>query len=153
MRVLRAAATLSYAIIVLAGGAQVLTRFVLKISLSWSVEVIRYTFIWSVFLTAALLLKDNAHIRVDFFSERFSGRVRSVFGLLSDVLAVVFLGVLLLAGTRLTISAAAIGSRSPAMEISMALPYAAIPVGSAVMLWFQGQRIWRQWIVRRKGPE
>ena len=42
-----------YAVIVVVGFAQVVFRYVLESPLSWSEELVRYVFVWSVFLTAA----------------------------------------------------------------------------------------------------
>lgn len=45
-------------------GAQVFTRFVLNYSVSWHEEVIRYLFIWLVYLGVSLGVKRREHIRI-----------------------------------------------------------------------------------------
>lgn len=43
---------------------QVLVRATLGSSLAWTEELSRYTFLWSVYLGAALVAKKGAHVRV-----------------------------------------------------------------------------------------
>ena len=50
-----------YAVLVVVGFAQVLFRFVFESPLSWSEELIRYVFVWSVFLTAAIAFRLDLH--------------------------------------------------------------------------------------------
>jgi TRAP-type C4-dicarboxylate transport system permease small subunit len=87
-----------------------------------------------VFLTAALAFNLNSHISIDFLTTWYPPRLQRVFALISwgcTILAVVALFVL---GMQLIRSPSIRLQKSPAMEIPMALPYAAIPVGCGVMM-------------------
>ena len=44
--------------------AQVLARMMVGTSIAWTEELSRYTFLWSVYLGAALAAKRGAHVRV-----------------------------------------------------------------------------------------
>lgn len=55
---------------------QVVYRYVLADSLSWSEELARYMFIWSVAMGSALALKTRSHIGV----ERRTARQKSAIG-------------------------------------------------------------------------
>jgi len=66
----------SYVVIVVVGLAQVLFRFVLSSPLSWSEELVRYVFVWSVFLTAAIAFNLNSHISIDFLTSWYPPRLQ-----------------------------------------------------------------------------
>ncbi len=123
-----------YAVLVVVGFAQVLYRFVLESPLSWSEELIRYVFVWSVFLTAAIAFRLDLHIEVDFLTTWYPPRLRRAMALLAWACVVLFVAVLFVLGTQLVLSPSVRLQKSPAMEIPMTLPYAAIPVGSALMM-------------------
>jgi hypothetical protein len=73
----------SYAVIVVVGFAQVLFRFVFESPLSWSEELVRYVFIWSVFLTAAIGFNLNSHISIDFLTTWYPPRLQRMVALVS----------------------------------------------------------------------
>jgi TRAP-type C4-dicarboxylate transport system permease small subunit len=128
-----------YALLVLLGSAQVLSRYALGFSLPWSEELIRYSFFWSVMLTAALIAGDGAHLKVDYVSDKLSPRGRRTLELFNDGLMLIFAAALIWFGGNLVWRAVDGGSRSPAMGISMGWVYLAFPVGGALLA---GMHIW-----------
>jgi TRAP-type C4-dicarboxylate transport system permease small subunit len=141
---LRWAVGLSYVVIVGAGVVQVLARFVLRIPISWTEETIRFVFIWSVFLMAALLFEDDSHIRVDFFSSRIPAPLQRAFDVVSDLLTTVVLLAIVVLGTQLMRVSVETNASSPAMQLPMMWVYAVFPVGGSLMLWGHAQRVWRR---------
>jgi len=128
-----------YALLVLVGSAQVISRYVLGFSLPWSEELIRYAFFWSVMLTAGLVAGDGAHLKVDYVSDVLSPRGRKILRSFNDVLMLVFAAALIWFGGDLVWRAVEGGSRSPAMGISMGWIYLAFPVGGALLA---GMHVW-----------
>src|SRR5918995_2224489 len=53
---------------------QVVTRYAFGQPLVWVEELATYSFIWSVFLGAALGLKEMRHIRIETFLDRIGAR-------------------------------------------------------------------------------
>jgi C4-dicarboxylate transporter DctQ subunit len=102
--------------------------------LSWSEELVRYVFVWSVFLTAAIAFNLNSHISIDFLTTWYSPRLQRVSALLSWGCVILGIIVVFVLGMQLIQSPSVRLQKSPAMEIPMALPYAAIPVGCVVMM-------------------
>lgn len=51
---------------------QVLTRYVSFISIYWTEEVARYSFIWAIFMGSAIMVRQNGHFAMDFLIEKLS---------------------------------------------------------------------------------
>lgn len=135
----------SYAVIVVVGFAQVLFRFVFASPLSWSEELVRYVFVWSVFLTAAIAFNLNSHIAIDFLTSWYPPRLRRACALASWLTVILAIAILFVLGMQLVQSPSVRFQKSPAMEIPMTVPYAAIPVGCAVMMVNILRGTWRTW--------
>ena len=135
----------SYAVIVVVGFAQVLFRFVFESPLSWSEELVRYVFIWSVFLTAAIGFNLNSHISIDFLTTWYPPRLQRMVALVSWGCVILGVVVVFVLGMQLIQSPSVWLQKSPAMEISMTVPYAAIPVGCVVMMVNILRAAWRTW--------
>jgi TRAP-type C4-dicarboxylate transport system permease small subunit len=73
---------------------QVIARVVLGISSVWSEELARFLYVWMVFLGAALITKDDEHIRVGVLTDRVRGRTAAALKLLTILLTVPFIGVM-----------------------------------------------------------
>ncbi len=123
-----------FTVMVVVGFAQVVFRYLLASPLSWSEELMRYVFVWSMFLTAAVAFNRNAHIVIDFLVTHYPARLRHLAKVISSVLAFVAVATVFVLGLQLILSPSIWFQKSPAMEIPMAVPYAAIPVGCALML-------------------
>jgi TRAP-type C4-dicarboxylate transport system permease small subunit len=73
---------------------QVVARVVFQVSSVWSEELARYTYVWMVFLGAAVLIRDDALIRVGVLTDRLTGRAGAVLRFLTALAALPFLAVL-----------------------------------------------------------
>ena len=111
---------------------EVMFRYVLWFPLFWTEEFARYCLVWSSLLAAGIALKRGQHIAVTFVTERFPKQIRTVAGLGGDIFVAILLAVILWGGIYLVILTR--HQLSPAMRLSMSLPYMAIPTGSAIML-------------------
>jgi TRAP-type C4-dicarboxylate transport system permease small subunit len=111
--------------------AGVFFRYVLSNSLSWSGEVARYLCIWLSFIGSAILLFHRGHVGLEFLVNLFPMRVRHLLVIINNALILVFLIYTTWFGYLLTLMQ--VHQRSSALLISMAIPYAAVPVGCALM--------------------
>ena len=121
---------------------EVIFRYVLLLPLFWTEELARYCLVWSSLLAAGIALKRGQHIAVTFVAERFPKQIRTVAGLGGDILVAILLAVILWGGIYLVILTR--HQLSPAMRLSMSLPYMAIPTGSAMMLFHVLTSIYRR---------
>jgi TRAP-type C4-dicarboxylate transport system permease small subunit len=142
---LAGAVATSYVVIVVVGFSQVLFRFAFHISLAWSEELVRYVFIWSVFLTAALAFNLNTHIVIDFLIVWYPPGLKRLAALMSWVCVIIGIIVLFILGLQLIGAPSVRFQKSPAMEIPMTIPYAAIPVGCVLMMVNALRATWRTW--------
>lgn len=125
---------------------QVIGRYIIGSTPSWTEELARYIHIYQVWIGASYAVKLREHIRVGAFIERFRGVPRKILETLS--IAIWFAIALFLAvfGTQLVLSSLQNGQVSPALQIPMWIPFIAIPLGGAgmaVRLIAQIIEVWR----------
>jgi TRAP-type transport system small permease protein len=77
-RIERVAGVALIALIVVTISIQVFTRYIFGRPLVWVEELATYAFIWSVFIGAALGMKELRHIRIETFVGRLAPRPRSL---------------------------------------------------------------------------
>lgn len=71
--------------------AQVVIRMTIGSSIAWTEELSRYTFLWSVYLGAALAAKRGAHVRVTAQFLWMGDSARMFFRVIADIIWVVML--------------------------------------------------------------
>ena len=111
---------------------QVIFRFVLHNSLSWSEEFARYIMIWLSFLGISIGVKKKAHIGVEIFANLLKGKAKKALLIFSYLFSFIFFSILIYYGYKiLGITKMQV---SPSMGISMAIPYSAIFFGSLISI-------------------
>ena len=127
-----ATACIILVIIVLVGAAQIFFRYVLKSSLIWSEELMRYMFVWLSFITASIAVREHKHISVDFVTTYMPAKVNRVFYIISRILMLAYFYFMIPAGIELCIKTA--HAKSTILPITWNYVYAALPVGMVLML-------------------
>ncbi|MCR5346486.1 MAG: TRAP transporter small permease [Fretibacterium sp.] len=122
----------------------VVLRYAFSASTSWAEELIRYLMIWITFIGGCVCVRRGAHIRMDFIMTMMPRQVGLWLTRLVYVLAAAFCAALCWYGTRLMIFTVARGQTTPAMGLPMWLPYAAMPLGSALMALHFLQELFRK---------
>jgi TRAP-type C4-dicarboxylate transport system permease small subunit len=111
---------------------QVFLRYVVKASLPWSEELARYLMVWIGMLGASLALQEGRHIEVTLLLDRVPRLARKALTTIALLAVLAFLGLVLHQGLLLTGNIWA--QRSPAMNLPMVIPYAAVPLGAVLMM-------------------
>jgi len=119
-------------IMVVAVFLQVFFRYVINNPLNWSEELSRYVFVWVSMIGASIGMKKKAHFGLDALYRLFPEKQRRALEIFIYSLISIFLLVLVYFGILL--SKEIYLQKAPGLEISMAIPYSAIPVGSLLML-------------------
>jgi len=111
---------------------EVIFRYLLHFPLFWTEEFARYCLVWSSLLGAAVAVRRGQHIAVTVFIERLPRRAARAATLAAQASVAVILAVMFWGGVKLVVVTSA--QISPALRIPMAIPYLALPIGSALML-------------------
>jgi len=121
-----------FAAIVVVVFGQVVSRFVFNAPFSWSEELARYLQVWLIMLGAASCLRKGMHLSVDYAVHALRHSAKRILNLLSLAAMLFFLAVVFVSGVSLMVTTAS--QRTPALQIPIWAVYAAIPVGSLLML-------------------
>ena len=124
-------------------GIQVLARYVLGMSLSWSEEVARYLFIWSGFLSVSYCTKKCVSIKIEQFVASFPKRWKAALKVLNHTIELVLFLYLLPFAWNYFYSAVISGQKSPALGLPMYLVQAA-PMTGFVLCAF---RVVQRWVI------
>jgi TRAP-type C4-dicarboxylate transport system permease small subunit len=111
---------------------QVVCRYVLDSSLSWSEEFSRYAFIWTIFLGAGSVARRGQHMAVDALRNVLPGRPRRLLEIGVAAGGNVFFAVF--GYTAVLLTENAMGQISTALEIPIAVVYASAPLGVVLTL-------------------
>ncbi|MCI0484057.1 MAG: TRAP transporter small permease [candidate division NC10 bacterium] len=111
---------------------QVIARYVLKVSLPWTEEFARFTFIWLIFLANAMAERQKEHFRVSYFVEQAPRKVRYVFWYLGEALIFVFFCWLLY--DCMTFVKMGAQQIAPVMQLRMDYIYWGLPVAVILTL-------------------
>ena len=120
---------------------QVVCRYVLRNSLSWSEELARYIFVWQIWLGAAYAAKIDKHINITVVRERLPQKTQIVLDFLVLAIWLAFSLFMVVRGIDVVNSIFKMKQRSPALQIPMGIPYMAVPVGCALMSFRVAQKI------------
>ncbi len=110
---------------------EVFGRYVLERMSTWSGEVATYSLVWATMLGAAVGLKKGYQVGMVAVLEIVPPRVARLIQGAGFLFMFFFLGLMIFFGTDQTLFNAA--QRSPAMQIPMCYPYAALPLGFFLM--------------------
>ena len=105
-------------------------------------EVARYAMIWMALLASAVAVREGSHIRIDLLPVTLHFLARPLGRLLDFALDVIALGVfVVLFWQGLDMVQFAAAQRSEGLRISLAWPYAAVPIAFALASLFAIARL------------
>jgi len=112
---------------------QFFTRYAMNDSASWTEEIARYLLICTVFIGAAIGVRKNNHIQVDFLYRILPKPLMRVMSTLVDIARIAFLGY----ATWLTFQLLQRigGQQMSVIDLPIGLVYSVVLVGFALMTW------------------
>ena len=110
---------------------QVLMRYLFAAPNPWSEELSRFAFIWVSLLGASLAVERRAHFGFDQVTKKLAPRARRAVERIAWGVVLAF--ALLLVGTGIALMDLTLGERSAALNLPVALVYAAAPVSGLLM--------------------
>ena len=141
-RALSALSSVCLALLAVGVFAQVVARYAFSVTPVWSEEVCRILLVWTVVCGAAVSVRGNQHIRVEFISDRFPPALRRAWHLFLDLATLVFF--LVVVGAGIEAVKFNHGIRTVALQWPMSWLMAAIPLGFAAAAAFLVERLWRR---------
>jgi TRAP-type transport system small permease protein len=108
-------------------------RYVLGDALAWSEEAARYLMIWLSWIGGGLALRRGGHIAVDLVVNALPAMPRRLMLMATQLAAITFLVIVL--ATAIDLTGRVSMQSTIALQISMQVPYAAMPVGTALMIY------------------
>lgn len=121
---------------------QVVSRFVLHLSVPWTDEASRYLWITLAFIGAGAAISDNAHVEINIIASILKSikdeKKKYMMAKLSDIVRyVILIGLSLFLAfywITFTLKALKLGQLSAAMMIPMTVPYIIIDIGVVSMI-------------------
>lgn len=111
---------------------QVISRYLLPFSLSWTEELARFLMLWLIFLGASHIAKASSYIRVDFIIKKMPFFVQTALNVLIKLIILAVSGYFAyLSFTVFTTTA--VREVSPSMQIPMLIPRFSMVIGFALV--------------------
>jgi TRAP-type transport system small permease protein len=130
-------------LLVLTVFAQFFTRYVLNNSIAWTEEVARYLLICLTFLGAAMAVRKNSHIHVEFFYRYLPPLGSRLLSTAVDLLRIAFFAV----GARIAWKLVRImhTQQMASVDVPMSYMYGVVFAGFVLMTLRSLQVAWRHW--------
>ena len=110
---------------------QVVARKVFSSSPIWTGELSRFLMVWAIFLGSSIAFRKREHLGVDYFVGLIPLRLQRILSVVVDIVLLIVLLYIAYYGWQLC--AFVKQQVSPALRISMSLPYLAVPLGCLTM--------------------
>jgi len=124
----------TFCVMVISFFLQVVNRNILKQSVSWFEELSRYSMMYMIFLATEAGLRDGTQISVTTVTDKLPAKVRAVVLLIAKTLVVIFSLVIFITSFALLKIQIRSGQMSPALKISMFIPYFALTLSFGIIV-------------------
>lgn len=105
---------------------------VIRRPIVWSVDLAQLLFVWVCFIGADLAMEKEKHIGVDLVANLLPKNMQKNLKVVSNLLAIAFLGIIAIYGTRLAIIN--VKDQFSGMEMSHSWATMSAPIGCALMI-------------------
>jgi TRAP-type C4-dicarboxylate transport system permease small subunit len=112
---------------------QVFARFATGSTVTWTEEISRYMFVWSIYFGCILAAKEDRHIRVTIQLTFLPERLRGWIITLSDIVWVIFNAAIAYFGITYILSMFDFPLYSPTMGFNLVWIYTIVPIAYALM--------------------
>lgn len=123
-----------YSMLIVTMAIEVLRREIFSYSSIWGEEVVRYAFIYLVWIGASAAVRERGHIRIDVIFNYVSPRVKAALYLLGDVVMMIIAVLAVFWSLETVAVSAKFGSVSHGLRISMVWFLLAVPIGFGLMI-------------------
>jgi TRAP-type C4-dicarboxylate transport system permease small subunit len=129
--------------------ANVVARYAFSAPIFWAEEAMVFLQVWCVLIGAGLITQAHGHLRLGAVEALAPAKVRRTLEVAAMALMVAIAALVAFISARVVLGMIASDQRSVALELPMALPYAALPVGFSLIALLALVRLWQ---LLRGGP-
>lgn len=140
-----------YSLLVITMAVEVVRRELFAFSSIWGEEIVRYSFIYLVWIGAAVGVRERAHIRIDLLFNYLKPKIKAGFYLFGDFVMLFVAVIALYWSFESVMISLKYGSVTHGLRISQAWFLAAVPLGFSIMMVRLLQSIYRDFQDLRKG--
>lgn len=115
---------------------ETIRRYFFGQQFTWSEEIIRYLFIYVAYVGGAAAFRAKSLVCFDLLSSRFPEKVKRIIDPINNTIVIAFLAFNGWIGLRSCLSRSILKQQSTGLHCSMAIFYAAIPIGCFLMILF-----------------
>ena len=131
--------------------SEVVMRYFIGHSIIWAEELVRYLFIWFIFLGSASCIPLKQHITVDLLVQVLPEKVAHRIEFFTTLLWIALCGVMTYLTANYTLTVFQRGELSTALHVPMWAIYLALPTGFLLMTIRLIALFWREYL--RKKPQ
>lgn len=116
-----------FAVMVVVGTYQIVTRFIFNSPSTISEELLTYTFAWMAMFASALVFGKRDHMRMSFLVDKLPASKRKILELVIEALVVAFAVIVLIYG-GFTIMGLTMTQKTASLGIMMGVVYSVVPI-------------------------
>jgi len=128
-------------------GFQIIFRYVIKSSLSWSEELVRFLFIWTTFICVPYTIKNKGMLNISIFINTRDYETQAILIRIVNIIMIVIFTILAYFSMKLVIQTYELNQRTPAIGLPLWSMYISVFFGSLLSIIriiekSKGDKIW-----------
>ncbi len=135
MKILSIFMIIVFSMITLVGTWQVITRYVFNNPSAWTEEILTYGFVWLSILSATYVFGIREHMRLTFFLDKLSFKMRKVLEIIIELIIILF-SILVFVYGGIKICSLTFIQITPALQWSTGMLYSIIPISGVLTIIF-----------------
>ena len=116
-----------FAVMVIVGTYQIITRFVFNNPSTVSEELLTYTFAWMAIFSSAYVFGKRDHMRMTFVADKLPKEQRKILEIVIELLIIAFAVIVLIYG-GFTIMGLTMTQKTASLGVMMGVIYAVVPI-------------------------
>ena len=116
-----------FAVMVVVGTYQIITRFIFNSPSTVSEELLTYTFAWMAIFSSAYVFGKRDHMRMTFVADKLPKEQRKILEIVIELLVIAFAVIVLIYG-GFTIMGLTMTHKTASLGVMMGVVYAVVPI-------------------------
>ena len=121
-----------FAVMVIVGTYQIVTRFIFNSPSTVSEELLTYTFAWMAMFSSAYVFGKRDHMRMTFIVDKLPKTQRRILEIVIELLVIAFAVIVLIYG-GFTIMGLTMTQKTASLGVSMGVIYAVMPISGVLI--------------------